>query len=88
MATTDFSKQCEILGKFYELYRYDKEAEMFVSFNDVGLPLAYLSSEGLCEVAPDGERYIAESWSLFMASLDIEDQGFDSLDEVLEYSEK
>jgi len=47
------------------------------------LPLAYLEKEHLCAVTGDGEKYIAETWQLFLASLNLEDEGFEDLDEVL-----
>ena len=80
---TDFSSICSILGELYSNYREDLGFREFIEFNDLGLPLAYLTKENLCEVTPDGEKYIAETWELFLASLKIEDEGFESLDEVL-----
>ena len=44
---TDFSKKCEILGMFYFRFRDTQDLSEFIEFNDVGLPLAYLTSEGL-----------------------------------------
>ena len=81
---TDFSKKCEILGDLYSNYREDPEFRDFAEFNDLGLPLAYLSHEGLCELSTDGERYIEETWNLFVDSLGIDDVGFESLDEMLQ----
>ena len=52
----------------------------------MGLPLAYLASENLCDVTPDGGRYITETWSLFIDMLGVEDTGFDNLDDLFEYS--
>ena len=48
----------------------------------MGLPLAYFVSEGLAEVSDDGARYITETWQLFLASMDIQDTGWDSLDQI------
>jgi hypothetical protein len=42
-----------------------------------------MTSENLCDVTSDGEKYIAETWQLFLASLNLEDEGFESLDELL-----
>ena len=81
---TDFSKKCEILGDLYSNYREDPEFRDFAEFNDLGLPLAYLSHECLCELSTDGERYIEETWNLFVDSLGIDDVGFESLDEMLQ----
>lgn len=79
---TDFTKVCEILGTLYANYKEDEDLKDFIDFNDLGLPLAYFTSENLCEVSDDGARYITETWQLFLASMDMEDTGWDSLDEM------
>jgi hypothetical protein len=81
---TDFSSKVNILGELYANYRGDESFKDFIEFNDLGLPLAYLTREGLCEVSDDGERYISETWELFVKSLGIEDVGFDDLDEMFQ----
>jgi hypothetical protein len=81
--TTDFSKKVEILGQFYIQYRDEGEMSDFIEFNDIGLPLAYLAGEGLCEISDDGAKYIAETWELLLSTIGVEDTGFDSLPELL-----
>ena len=81
---TNFSKKCLILGDLYTNYGQDPEFKDFVEFNDLGLPLAYFSSEGLCELSTDGERYIEETWILFYKSLGIEDTGFEDIEEMFQ----
>ena len=83
---TDFSNKIDILGDLYANYRSDEDFKDFIDFNDLGLPLAYLSREGLCEVSDDGERYISETWDLFIKSLGLEDTGFEDLDDVFQAS--
>ena len=81
---TDFGKICEILGELYSLYKDDEEFKDFIEFNDLGLPLAYFVAENLCEVSDDGARYITETWQLFLASMDLQDTGWNSLDEMFD----
>ena len=80
--TTDFSNQINILGEFYINYREDSELKDFLEFNDIGLPLAYLASEGLCEISEDGKKYVAESWEMFLLAMGITDEGFENLGEI------
>ena len=80
--TTDFSNQANILGEFYINYREDSELKDFLEFNDIGLPLAYLASEGLCEISEDGKKYVAESWEMFLLAMGITDEGFENLGEI------
>jgi hypothetical protein len=84
--TTDFSKKIEILGQFYMRYRDEGEMSDFIEFNDIGLPLAYLTAEGLCEISDDGAKYIAETWDIFLSSLGLQDEGFHDLDQMLSKS--
>ncbi len=86
--TTDFSKVCDILGMFYFRFRDTDDLSQFFEFNDVGLPLSYLASEGLCEISEDGQKYVAETWKVFLVSLGIEDTGYTELQEVLDKADK
>ena len=86
--TTDFSNKVEILGEFYQNYRDDEDLQDFIEFNDLGLPLAYLASEGLCSISDDGSKYINETWSLLLVALEIEDEGFESLNQIFVKKEK
>ena len=79
---TGFSNKCDILGALYANYKDDPKLSDFIEFNDLGLPLAYLTSEGLCQLSTDGERYIEETWELVLASMNLNDTGFDELDDV------
>jgi hypothetical protein len=81
---TIFENQAKILGNLYMNYKEEEEFEDFIEYNDVGLPLAYLMSEGLSIPTDDGVRYIQETWELFLGGLGIEDTGFETLEDVFE----
>ena len=85
---TDFSSICDILGDLYSNYKEDKNFGDFIEFNDLGLPLAYLTSENLCEPSDDGIRYVTETWDLFLAGLKVKDEGFEDLDQLLGFAEE
>jgi hypothetical protein len=84
---TNFSNICRILGTLYENYKNDGGFQDFIEFNDLGLPLAYFKKEGLAEISEDGNKYILETWELFVTSLGLEDKGFDTLEEMFELAE-
>jgi hypothetical protein len=86
--TTNFSNKCKILSEFYSTYRDDKDMEEFMAFNDIGLPLAYLFHEELVTIKPEGNRYIEETWKIFIASLGLEDTGFEDINQVMTEAEK
>ena len=83
LATTPFSKRCEILADVWLNYRDESDFGDFVEYNDLGLPLAYAVSYSMVTPTPSGEAIINESWDLFLAGLETEDVGFDSLDDLL-----
>ena len=80
---TDFSNKCEILAELWMDYRDDEEFQDFIEYNDLGLPLAYAFQGSLIKnLNPSGEALIDETWTLFLAGLEIEDTGFETLDDV------
>ena len=85
--TTDENK-IRILADFYIKYRDDEEMEDFFEYNDLGLPMAYLISEDLVSLKDKGNIYISETWALFLESLEIQDMGFENLEQVLSFAQK
>ena len=83
---TGFSYKLTILSEFHANYSQDPEFDEFVEFNDLGLPLAYLTTEGLCELSGNGERYIEETWTHLLETLGIKDTDFKKLDEMFQAS--
>ena len=79
---TEFEGKITILGELYNNYKEDKTFKDFIEYNDLGLPLAYFASEGLVTLTDMATRFILESWDLFIAALEIEDTGFDTLEDV------
>lgn len=84
METTEFRSKCEILADLWLNYRDDEEFRDFVSYNDLGLPLAYAIANSIVEQNGIIEPFINEAWDLLIAGLGIEDTGFEALDELLD----
>jgi hypothetical protein len=80
---TSFQNKTRILGDLLYNYGKDEEFADFVEYNDLGLPLAYLLSEGIVQPTVIAEKLVNETWEVFLAGLGIADDGFDSLDEIL-----
>ncbi len=80
---TKFEDQCNILAELWMKYRFEKEFEDFVDYNDLGLPLAFVVAEDLVKPKLLAKSIIEETFALLLASLGIDDAGFDSLDELL-----
>jgi hypothetical protein len=79
---TDFSNRAEILAELWMEFRDDEELQDFIEYNDLGLPLAYLVTNKFCEVSALGIAYINETFDLFLTSLELEDTGFETLDDI------
>lgn len=82
-AITHYSSKCEILAELWLNYRSDVEFDDFIEYNDLGLPLAYAIANNIVKSTEMAQSFIEETFDLFLASLEIEDTGFDSLDELL-----
>jgi len=87
---TDFSNQVEILGQLHIQHRDDDAGlKDFMEFNDIGLPLAYLASEGLCDISDDGKKYVAETFDLLCVALKLDlDREYNSLEEMFSLNNK
>jgi hypothetical protein len=82
---TPFGSRVAILSDLWIGYRFDDEFEDFVSYNDIGLPLAYaMDNKIIDDKQTQAIAFINETWDLFITSLGIEDTGFESLEEMLD----
>ena len=80
---TSFDNKCEILSDLWMDHRNQEDFEDFISYNDLGLPLAFLVNSELVTPKEVAKQMIEETFSLLLAALETEDKGFDSLDDLL-----
>jgi hypothetical protein len=88
--SVDFSDKCGILGQFWFEFRDDDKLEDFISYNDIGLPLAWFIATGVVTANPMAEDYIDETFDLFLSALEVteeEIEGMDNLESILAYVE-
>ncbi len=78
-----FDNKITILGELWMNYRDDEDLQDFVEYNDLGLPLAYFLMNEIVLPTSQSELYINETYDLFIASLQVEDREWESLDELL-----
>jgi hypothetical protein len=81
--TTNFLNKTSILSELWMNYREDEGLQDFIEYNDLGLPLAYFLYNELVLPTKQAEVYIDETFNLLIAALEVEDIGFESLDEML-----
>jgi len=81
--TTDFSNKVGILAELWMNYRDDDHLDDFMEYNDLGLPMAYLLMNEIVLPSQQSAVYIDETFDLLLNALNIEDTGFESLDELL-----
>jgi hypothetical protein len=84
---TPFLKKCSILAELWTDYRDHEDLEDFLEYNDMGLPLAYFLATDVVDVTPKAEVYVDETWYLLLACFDLEDTGFESLDQIITLQE-
>lgn len=83
MAETPVEKQAEILADLWLRFGNDPNFADFMKYNDLGMPLAYAVSTDIIQLNPKVETFVGETFALFLAALSIEDEGFDSLEDIL-----
>jgi hypothetical protein len=82
MNETTSENKANILSELWLGYRNDPNFEDFFSYNDLGLPLAYLISSDIVKGTEKSVRFIDETFALLLASLEVEDEGFETLDDI------
>ena len=81
--TTPFSNKVSILADLWMNYRDDPEFVDFYEYNDLGLPLAYMLDSNIVESTPMAEAFVNETFALLLAGLEVEDENYQSLDDLL-----
>lgn len=81
--STTYTDKCSILAELWLNYRNDEEFQDFIEYNDLGLPLAYAIDNDIVKSTEMAQRFVEETFDLFIASLETEDTGFETLDELL-----
>lgn len=86
---TTFKNKCVILSELWLEYRDDVMYgfDDFIYYNDVACPLAFAIDNKIVEPTPAAENYINESFKLLLKVLEIEDTGYETLEEMLEATE-
>ena len=82
MPTTTFDSKALILGQLWMHHKDADELADFFEYNDLGVPLAFAYAEGIVTHTPTLEKYVNETFDLFIASLEIKDTGFTNLEDV------
>lgn len=81
---TPFEIKCEILGELWMDYRESEEFKDFIEFNDLGLPLAYATAQGMIDPQTIGKQMIEDSFKILLAGLEYEDDlGWETLTDLL-----
>lgn len=88
MAKTKFKAKCDILADFWVAYKGDEDFENFISYNDLGLPLAYSISTGIVEKTDKAKNFVNETFDVLLESLGLDDEGYISLDELIPLDEE
>jgi hypothetical protein len=82
MPTTTFDNKALILGQVWMEHKTDDEMADFFEYNDIGIPLAFAYAEGIVNYTLTLDRYVTETFDLLLEALNIEDAGFDNLQDL------
>jgi hypothetical protein len=82
MPKTTFDSKALILGQVWMQHKTDDEMADFFEYNDIGVPLAFAYAEGIVNHTPTLEKYVNETFDLLLEALNLEDSGFDDLQDL------
>lgn len=85
MKETTFENKCSILADLWSNYKYEEEFSDFIDYNDLGLPLAYCIANKIINPSNRSKELVSETFDLFIAGLGVQDTGFKSLNELLDF---
>lgn len=85
---TSFMVRCNILSELWTGYSDTEEFENFFAINDIGLPLAFMISEGYAAGTDKAKDSINETWEALLEKEGLEDIGFFELVDIFEASSK
>ena len=85
MAQTLFSDKCIILHDLYINHHDDDDWQEFFAMNDLGIPLAVAVNLGGAIDTEIGRAWIDETFDNLCKALNLEDTGFDTIDEMMDY---
>jgi hypothetical protein len=86
VSTIPFKSKCEILGTFWYQFKEDEDLKAFISYNDVGLPLAWFIATGVVEPRSTSEEYVNETFAMFLDAMEVTEEDVlevDNLDSFL-----
>ena len=84
---TDFSSKAAILADLWINYRDEDQLKDFIEYNDLGLPLAYLTNTDLATVTDQGKMYLEETFGLLCAALELDLDGeYETLSQMFDIS--
>jgi hypothetical protein len=81
---TPYDKRCEIIADLWIKYGDEDELEDFMSYNDLGLVLAFAVHEDIVKSTVLAEGYINETFDLLLEAMATEDTGFETIEQILE----
>ena len=80
---TSLENKTDILADFWLEYKGDEQFKDFILFNDLGLPLAYAISHEIVSPSKQSEGFISETFSLLLGIMKLEDEGFETLEDIV-----
>lgn len=78
-----WENKCNILSDLWLSYRHEDQFKDFVSYNDLGLPLGFLISEQLVTPNDLAKQMVEETYSLLLATLEVDDGDYETIDDLL-----
>ena len=75
----DFADKTGAIGQLWIEFRNDEDFEVFMDYNDLGCPMAYMVAEGLIkDLTPVGEEMIEETFKMFLNLINVTEEEIDT----------
>ena len=82
-APTSYFNQVSILSELWIGHKDDEQFSEFMEYNDLGLPLAYAVANEIVTSTEKVQILVEETFDSLLDGLGTEDEGFETLAEIL-----
>jgi hypothetical protein len=86
--STPIEKRAEILSELWIGYRDTEYVQDLLEYGDLGFPLSFMLTQGIVSHSEKTAPFIDELFDMLVDDLGLEDEDFESLDELIDSTDK
>ena len=82
--STNYDSKVQILAETWVSHRDDSDLAEVFEYADLGFPIAYAINSKLVISTKEAQKLVDETFAALLEALEIEDSGFDDINDLVE----